>query len=93
MITPEDFYRTKCAAHEKTIAELRAFVQALFDEMDWPEGGDLDAFYFQELATKHGLLVETTQNEACGENCFCTGVDDHPFTCYRKTELLTGTQP
>lgn len=69
---------------------LRAFVLDLFDVMDWPEGGDLDAIDFQELATKHGLLNPTEMTEACGDNCFCIGVDEPPFTCYRKTELLTG---
>lgn len=72
---------------------LRAFCIDVFDETDWPEGGDLDGFTFQELAIKHGLLQRETRTEPCEENCHCAGYYDPDefaagVTCYRKADWL-----
>ena len=50
---------------------LRAFCRELFELADWPEGGDIDGFSFQDAAVKHGLLTAETRTERCGERCYC----------------------
>ena len=70
--------------------DLLGFVKALFELCDWPDGGDIDGFDFQEAAIKFGLLVETTPLQPCGEECWCA--EYHHFKdfasgavrCYRK---------
>ncbi len=69
----------------------RAFVDDLFEKTDWPDGGDLDGFDFQELCVKHGLLATVEVTEACGDNCGCAEYTDFPTTCYRRTELSRRT--
>ena len=77
-------------------AELRAlreFAADMFDASDWPDGGDVDGFEFQELATKHGLLRPEQRTEPCGEDCQCCEVHSEEdmkdgFTCLRKAEWL-----
>lgn len=73
--------------------DLRQFVVDLIDAAGWPEGGDIDAFEFQELCVKHGVLVEETRHAPCGESCFCSGYYDPDefkdgVRCYRKAEWL-----
>jgi len=80
--------------------KLRAFVRALFDEADWPEGGDIDGFAFQELAVEHGLLIPETRTEPCcdEESCHCAqyhGAEEmkEGVTCYRKVAWLNAARP
>ena len=74
---------------------LRAFAREMFELADWPEGGDIDGFAFQDTAVKHGLLIEETRTERCGEKCYCAdeyhGEDAmrEGVTCYRKSQWLT----
>ena len=81
-------------------AELRAlreFAADMFDASDWPDGGDVDGFEFQELATKHGLLRPEQRTEPCGEDCQCCEVHSEEdmkdgFTCLRKAEWLQSVE-
>lgn len=82
--------RAALSAARREVEALRGFAQAMFEASDWPDGGDIDGFEFQELATKFGLLEPKEMTERCGEVCQCADMDEPPFTCYRKTPLLTG---
>ena len=78
-----------CAHAE--VDELRAFIRALFEKSGWPEGGDIEAGDFQELAVEHGLLKPETVTAPCGDNCFCAeyhGDLAAGVTCYRKVAWL-----
>jgi hypothetical protein len=75
--------------------QLRKFAQAMFAAADWPEGGDIDGFTFQDIAVECGLLRFEKRYEPCGDRCHCAGYYGtsemaHGVTCYRKTALLTG---
>lgn len=75
------------------VDDLRAFVRAVFDAIDWPRGGDLDSEDFQRIATQHGLLTPETRTEPCGEVCHCAeycGTEEmaEGVTCYRKAAWL-----
>ena len=72
---------------------LREFAADMFDASDWPDGGDIDGFEFQEAAIKRGILIPETRRERCGERCHCA--ENHSesemkdgVTCYRKPEWL-----
>lgn len=70
---------------------LLVFVRDLFIASDWPDGGDIDGFEFQELAAKHGVLTPETRTEPCQENCWCSeyhGDMSAGVTCYRKAKWL-----
>lgn len=73
-------------------ARLRAFIVDLFEAtVDWPEGGDVDAGEFEELAVHHGLLKSETRTAPCAENCFCAeyhGDMAAGVICYRKVGWL-----
>lgn len=79
------------------LEKLRGFAQELFDE--WPDYLGVDGFDLQEIAVRHGLLVETTRFEPCSleeGRCSCLAYygDDEwkaGVTCYRKSRLLGGT--
>jgi len=74
---------------------LRAFIANLFEATDWPEGGDLDGFQFQELATKHGILTPEERIAPCEgrESCWCSDYGGPgPTTCYRKAQWLIDAQ-
>lgn len=71
--------------------KLRDFAIAMFEAADWPDGGNIDGFTFQEAAVACGLLIPEERAEPCGENCRCAeynGTDGFPVTCYRKAEWL-----
>jgi hypothetical protein len=73
------------------LTQLRNFVRALFEKSDWPEGGDIEAGDFQELAVDHGLLIPETVTAPCGDNCFCAdfhGDLSTGVTCLRKVKWL-----
>lgn len=77
------------------LEKLRGFAQEIFD--GWPDAVGIDGFDLQEIAVRHGLLVETTQVKPCGENgqCSCLSYYDQSewkegVTCYRKSHLLGG---
>jgi hypothetical protein len=76
------------------VEALRQFVASLFEANDWPEGGDIDGFTFQELCEAHGILILETRTQPCREGCFCA--DYHGgeegmrggVTCYRKPQWV-----
>ena len=70
--------------------KLRAFAKELMEE--WAEHFALDGGDIQELALKHGLLVEVEMTELCGELCECAEAGDFPQTCNRFSSILTGNQ-
>lgn len=83
--------------------KLREFALKMFALADWPEGGDIDGFVFQDIAEDCGLLEATMPLQPCntgdeGAECRCLGtftMGDFAagkVTCYRKTKLLTGTK-
>jgi hypothetical protein len=71
----------------------RAFIRALFDKCEWPDGGGIDGFEFKDIAEAHGLLVQVDVFEPCGEGCRCAqyhgsdGMSDG-VVCYRKAAWL-----
>ena len=103
----EEELRTAQREIEKLIADaaqevesLRAFAREMFCLSDWPEGGDIDGFEFQEAAIKHRLLVPEERHEPCNENsdelCQCAdsnGPEDwkRGVKCYRKVQWLMET--
>ena len=78
------------------LEKLRGFAQELFE--DWPDHVGVDGFDLQEIAVRHGLLVETTQFKPCSEAegaCSCLSYYSSDewkdgVICYRKTHLLGG---
>jgi hypothetical protein len=78
----------------KELSRLQSFVRDLIDLADWPEGGDIDGFEFQDLAVKHGLLLPETRYKPCSEeHCSCASyyADDEwedGITCYRLDPSL-----
>ena len=45
--------------------DLEKFAKKMFELSDWPEGGDIDGFDFQEAAVECGLLTaESATNRA-----------------------------
>lgn len=83
--------RAEAYAEQK---RLRDFIRALFEKSGWPEGGDIEAGDFQDLAVEHGLLKPETVTAPCGDNCFCAeyhGDMAAGVTCYRKVAWLTET--
>jgi hypothetical protein len=92
-----DLERQQAEQIEKLQAEvtgLRAFAREIMD--DWPQYGGLDGFELGEIATKHGLLMETTQYKPCREEgCNCAEmVSEREWAdgviCFRETALLKG---
>jgi len=87
--------KARIAALEAEREGLRAFIANLFEATDWPEGGDLDGFQFQELATKHGILTPEERIAPCEgrESCWCSDYGGPgPTTCYRKAQWLIDAQ-
>lgn len=77
----------------KELSSLKSFVRDLIDLADWPEGGDIDGFDFQDLCVKHGLLLPEVRREPCGENCSCNSYYsdeewEEGITCYRLALFL-----
>ena len=71
--------------------DLEKFAKKMFELSDWPEGGDIDGFDFQEAAVECGLLTPETRHEPCGEWCHCDsyhGDMSEGVTCYRKAPFL-----
>ena len=71
--------------------DLELFARKMFELSDWPEGGDIDMFDFQEAAIECGLLIPETRTEPCGEHCHCAeyhGDMKDGVTCYRKAPIL-----
>ncbi len=74
-------------------ARLREFANAMIELADWPEGGDIDGFDFQDTAVKHGILIPEQRSEPCGEDCNCNAYySDEEWkegvTCYRLAAAL-----
>jgi len=70
--------------------DLEKFARLLFAESEWPEGGDIDGFAFQEAAIECGLLTAETRTQACAENCHCAETQgfEGPVICFRKAAFL-----
>ncbi len=80
------------------LASLRGFIEELFELSDWPEGGDIDGFDFQDAAVKHGLLIPEQCTEPCGEGCNCNQYYSDAewaegITCYRLAAALKTKEP
>lgn len=77
--------------------DLEKFAKRMFELSDWPEGGDIDGFDFQEAASECGLLTPETRIEPCtmgSEYCHCSeyhGDMSGGVTCYRKAKFLLNT--
>lgn len=69
---------------------LGKFADKMFELADWPDGGDIDMFAFQDAAVECGLLVPEQRFAPCSEdNCTCAGyyTEDEfkaGITCYRR---------
>lgn len=75
------------------LGKLKGFALSMMDASDWPDGGDIDMFDFQEAAIAHGLLLPEIRHEFCGEPCQCAEFYDNGdkqkgFTCYRIAPWL-----
>jgi len=70
--------------------DLAKFARLLFAESEWPEGGDIDGFAFQDAAVECGLLTPETRTQACAENCHCAETQgfEGPVICFRKAAFL-----
>lgn len=78
----------------KQTTDLQKFTKKMFELSDWPEGGDIDGFSFQEAAVECGLLIPELQTKPCSENCHCAtynGDMSDGVICYRKVGFLTET--
>lgn len=69
------------------------FAKAMFEATDWPDGGDVDGFEFQEIAAKYGLLIPEQREALCGENCQCAeyhGAEEmkEGVMCFRRHRAL-----
>ncbi len=76
-------------------ARLREFAKAMIELADWPEGGDIDGFDFQDAAVKHGILIPEQRSEPCGEDCACNSYyGDNEWkdgiACYQIAAALSG---
>ena len=80
-----DCREAEFAAMAERLRQLEAFTAAIME--DWHEG-DLDGGSRQDIAVKHGVLLETVVTEPCGENCNCADYDDFPQSCYRLTKAM-----
>ena len=73
---------------------LEDFIVALFKANDWPEGGDIDMFEFQEMAVEYGILIPREVTGPCNvgcedtKGCHCAEYGDFPQTCYRMADWL-----
>jgi hypothetical protein len=68
----------------ENIKRLRAFA---IDVMEpWPHAG-IDGGELQDIAVKHGLLIQETRTESCGENCACEEYG-FPADCHRRIDWL-----
>lgn len=65
-----------------------AFAAFAVDIMSgWPHSNE--ASELQETATKHGLLIETTATQPCGEGCMCQEYDsEFPTKCYQPSVVF-----
>ena len=71
--------------------DLEKFAKKMFELSDWPDGGGIDGFAFQDAAVECGLLIPEIHKEPCGEGCFCAdyhGDMSEGVTCYRKAPFL-----
>lgn len=73
--------------------KMKAFISDSFDEY-YPECGDIDGGFLQDLAEKHGILVPEIRHEPCGEFCNCAQVvyDEEwqeGVKCYRPANWLS----
>jgi len=82
--------RTVAKVREAHVARLEDFAARLFDLVDWPGGGDLDGFEFQDAAAGAGVLLPEERTTPCGENCNCAEYagDGEVVTCFRKPPWL-----
>lgn len=74
--------------------QLQRFARLMFQLSDWPNGGDIDGFAFQDAAVECGLLIRETRYEPCGDSCHCAESFDldemrDGVLCYRKAPFLT----
>lgn len=91
-----DTHRNACIELAALVAErdaLKAFARELIELSDWPDGGDIDGFDFQDAAVKHGILIPEQRSEPCGEDCSCNAYySDEEWkegiTCYRLAAAL-----
>ena len=73
---------------------LSKFAKRMFELSDWPEGGDIDGFDFQEAAVECGLLTSETRTEPCTMgSCYCFCAEYHGdmsdgVICFRKAKFL-----
>ena len=74
---------------ELTNRQLVAFAREVLGGYGCDEIGDIDGGDLQEIAHKHGLLLEFTVTEPCGDTCVCAESGDFPATCYRLHPTLT----
>lgn len=84
LLSEVEALREECAA-------LRGFAQDVME--DWWDGY-LDGGTRQDLAAKHGLIVETNPIVPCGESCACTEYfnEGEQASCFKPTPLLTGQE-
>lgn len=87
-----DVFTALIAEHERA-ERLHQALRELFEETGWPEGGDIDAFWFQEWAIKHGFLRPEQRYAPCLPDCHCGEYHDpdefeRGVTCYRKADFL-----
>lgn len=84
-----EFYLRGYEDLEARVAELGAFARGILELCPHTECEGI-----QELAVNHGVLVEVTVTEPCGDDCMCAEVSDFPLKCYRLSpSLQIGDKP
>ena len=65
-------------ALQDEVERLRSFAAGMLDLCPHTECEGV-----QELAVQHGVLVEVTATDPCGEGCHCAELVDFPTQCFR----------
>ncbi len=73
---------------ELTNRQLIAFAREILSGYRCDEIGDIEGGDLQDIAHKHGLLLEITATEPCAEDCVCAEAGEFPATCYRLHPTL-----
>lgn len=88
-----DKLQATLARQSAALEKLQAFADDLLNASGWLEG-DIDGGEFQDIAVKHGVLVEVKPTKPCAEEgCTCAEVyGDEEFaeglvTCYRRNPV------
>lgn len=72
--------------------QMKDFIKELLENF-YPDCADIDGGDFQDIAEKHGILIQTIRHEPCGEPCVCNEMcSDEEWkegvSCYKAADWL-----